>query len=289
MSSPRWEVTDSPASAVLADAIRQLQSTSDSARRDVEVLLHAACDIDQSSVIRDPDQLIDHNALAAFYHYLARRKLGEPIACILGHKEFWSIDLKLNKATLTPRPETEILVETVLDQIPCDTNSTIVDLGTGCGAIAIALASERTHSQITATDISSVAIFQAAENAAALELQICFLQSDWFSKLQGTQFDVIVSNPPYIRANAPTLEEGTADFEPAQALFGGIDGLDCLRAICREAKNHLNPGGFLALEHGYDQKDAVANLIKEAGLELNSQVNDYAGLPRVTTALRPET
>ena len=289
MSSPRWEVTDSPASAVLADAIRQLQSTSDSARRDVEVLLHAACDIDQSSVIRDPDQLIDHNALAAFYHYLARRKLGEPIACILGHKEFWSIDLKLNKATLTPRPETEILVETVLDQIPCDTNSTIVDLGTGCGAIAIALASERTHSQITATDISSVAIFQAAENAAALELQICFLQSDWFSKLQGTQFDVIVSNPPYIGANEPTLEEGTADFEPAQALFGGIDGLDCLRAICREAKNHLNPGGFLALEHGYDQKDAVANLIKEAGLELNSQVNDYAGLPRVTTALRPET
>ena len=289
MSSPRWEVTDSPASAVLADAIRQLQSTSDSARRDVEVLLHAACDIDQSSVIRDPDQLIDHNALAAFYHYLARRKLGEPIACILGHKEFWSIDLKLNKATLTPRPETEILVETVLDQIPCDTNSTIVDLGTGCGAIAIALASERTHSQITATDISSFAIFQAAENAAALELQICFLQSDWFSKLQGTQFDVIVSNPPYIRANDPTLEEGTADFEPAQALFGGIDGLDCLRAICREAKNHLNPGGFLALEHGYDQKDAVANLIKEAGLELNSQVNDYAGLPRVTTALRPET
>ena len=289
MSSPRWEVTDSPASAVLADAIRQLQSTSDSARRDVEVLLHAACDIDQSSVIRDPDQLIDHNALAAFYHYLARRKLGEPIACILGHKEFWSIDLKLNKATLTPRPETEILVETVLDQIPCDTNSTIVALGPGCGAIAIALASERTHSQITATDISSVAIFQAAENAAALELQICFLQSDWFSKLQGTQFDVIVSNPPYIRANDPALEEGTADFEPAQALFGGIDGLDCLRAICREAKNHLNPGGFLALEHGYDQKDAVANLIKEAGLELNSQVNDYAGLPRVTTALRPET
>ena len=289
MSSPRWEVIDSPASAVLADAIRQLQSTSDSARRDVEVLLHAACDIDQSSVIRDPDQLIDHNALAAFYHYLARRKLGEPIACILGHKEFWSIDLKLNKATLTPRPETEILVETVLDQIPCDTNSTIVDLGTGCGAIAIALASERTHSQITATDISSFAIFQAAENAAALELQICFLQSDWFSKLQGTQFDVIVSNPPYIRANDPALEEGTADFEPAQALFGGIDGLDCLRAICREAKNHLNPGGFLALEHGYDQKDAVANLIKEAGLELNSQVNDYAGLPRVTTALRPET
>ena len=289
MSSPRWEVTDSPASAVLADAIRQLQSTSDSARRDVEVLLHAACDIDQSSVIRDPDQLIDHNALAAFYHYLARRKLGEPIGRILGHKEFWSIDLKLNKATLTPRPETEILVETVLDQIPCDTNSTIVDLGTGCGAIAIALASERTHSQITATDISSVAIFQAAENAAALELQICFLQSDWFSKLQGTQFDVIVSNPPYIRANDPALEEGTADFEPAQALFGGIDGLDCLRAICREAKNHLNPGGFLALEHGYDQKDAVANLIKEAGLELNSQVNDYAGLPRVTTALRPET
>ena len=289
MSSPRWEVTDSPASAVLADAIRQLQSTSDSARRDVEVLLHAACDIDQSSVIRDPDQLIDHNALAAFYHYLARRKLGEPIACILGHKEFWSIDLKLNKATLTPRPETEILVETVLDQIPCDTNSTIVDLGTGCGAIAIALASERTHSQITATDISSVAIFQAAENAAALELQICFLQSDWFSKLQGTQFDVIVSNPPYIRANDPALEEGTADFEPAQALFGGIDGLDCLRAICQEAKNHLNPGGFLALEHGYDQKDAVANLIKEAGLELISQVNDYAGLPRVTTALRPET
>ena len=110
MSLPRWAVTDSRASAVLADAIRQLQSTSDSARRDAEVLMHAACEIDQTSVIRDPDQLIHHNALAAFNHYLDRRKLGEPIACILGHKEFWSIDFKLNKATLTPRPETEVLV-----------------------------------------------------------------------------------------------------------------------------------------------------------------------------------
>ena len=289
MSLPRWEVTDSRASAVLADAIRQLQSTSDSARRDAEVLMHAACEIDQTSVIRDPDQLIHHNALAAFHHYLDRRKLGEPIACILGHQEFWSIDLKLNKATLTPRPETEVLVETVLDQIPCDTKSKIVDLGTGCGAIAIALASERAHAQITATDISSVALCQAAENAAVLELQSCFLQSDWFSKLQDTQFDVIVSNPPYIKTDDPALEAGTAHFEPAEALFGGTDGLDCLRTICREANRHLNPGGFLALEHGYDQKDAVAILIKEAGLELNSQIDDYAGLPRVTTALRPET
>ena len=286
MSLPRWEVTDSQASAVLADAIKQLHSISDSARRDAEVLLQAACGIDQSSLIRDPDQRIDHNALSAFYHYLTRRKRGEPIACILGHKEFWSIDLKLNRATLTPRPETEVLVETVLDQIPCDTSSKIVDLGTGCGAIAIALASERPHTQITATDISSVAIVQAAENAAVLGLPICFLQSDWFSELQGSQFDVIVSNPPYIRTEDPALEAGTADFEPAQALFGGMDGLDCLRTICQEAKRYLNPGGFLALEHGYDQKDAVAILIKEAGLELNSQIDDYAGLPRVTTALR---
>ena len=280
-------VTEYRAAALVQEGITQLTGCSDSPRLDAEVLLQAACDINRTALARDPDQLVDPQSTAAFFVLLKRRSQKEPIACILGRKEFWSLDIELNDATLVPRPETEVLVEAALDAIPPDTAVDVADLGTGSGAIALALAIERPLARITATDISRAALSKARENAKRLGLDIHFVEGDWFAPLAGCRFDAIVSNPPYVRQNDPALETGPARFEPATALFAGEDGLDCIRALCADLKNHVKPGGLVALEHGHDQQDAVHALLSVTGLESIVHVKDHAGLARVTSARMP--
>ena len=280
-------MTEYRPAALVQEGISQLTGCSDSPRLDAEVLLRAACGINRTALARDPDQSIDAQSADAFFSFLKRRCQAEPIAYILGRKEFWSLEIELNDATLVPRPETEVLVETILDAIPPDAAVDIADLGTGSGAIALALAIERPLAYITATDISGAALSKARENAKRLGLDIQFAEGDWFAPLKGRQFDAIVSNPPYVRRNDPALETTPARFEPATALFAGEDGLDCIRALCADLKHHVKPGGLVALEHGHDQQDAVHTLLSATGLESIVQVNDHAGLARVTSARMP--
>ena len=280
-------MTEYRPAALVQEGISQLTGCSDSPRLDAEVLLRAACGINRTALARDPDQSIDAQSADAFFSFLKRRCQAEPIAYILGRKEFWSLEIELNYATLVPRPETEVLVETILDAIPPDAAVDIADLGTGSGAIALALAIERPLAYITATDISGAALSKARENAKRLGLDIQFAEGDWFAPLKGRQFDAIVSNPPYVRRNDPALETTPARFEPATALFAGEDGLDCIRALCANLKHHVKPGGLVALEHGHDQQDAVHALLSAAGLESIVGVNDQAGLARVTSARMP--
>lgn len=280
-------VTEYRAASLVQEGITQLTGCSDSPRLDAEVLLQAACGINRTALARDPGQLVDPQSTTAFFVLLKRRSQKEPIACILGRKEFWSLDIELNDATLVPRPETEVLVEAALDAIPPDTAVDVADLGTGSGAIALALAIERPLARITATDISRAALSKAGENAKRLGLDIHFVEGDWFRPLAGCRFDAIVSNPPYVRQNDPALETGPARFEPATALFAGEDGLDCIRALCADLKNHVKPGGLVALEHGHDQQHAVHALLSVTGLESIVHVKDHAGLARVTSARMP--
>ena len=280
-------MTELTATALVQHGITQLTGRSDSPRRDAEVLLQAACAIDRTPLAKNPDESVDAAAADAYFEFLNRRYDHEPVACILGRKEFWSLDIELNASTLVPRPETELLVETALDAIPAGTAVEIADLGTGSGAIALALAAERPLARITATDINPDALSQARQNASRLGLAIHFEEGDWFGPLAGRRFDVIVSNPPYVRDNDPLLQTGPAFFEPPLALFGGQDGLACIRILCTSVKNYLNPGGFVALEHGHDQRDAVKALLSEVGLESIVGLKDLAGLPRVTTARMP--
>lgn len=283
---PRLAVTDLCASALLAEAVTLLKTQSPTARLDAEVLLCATSGLEPIALIRDPDQLIANTAADEFRRLLARRAAGEPIAVILKQKEFWSMMLDLNEATLVPRPETEILVEAVLSETPEDEALSILDLGTGSGAIALALASERPRARITATDINSEALHQARENAKRHGLSVRFVLSDCFDALGDAIFDVVVSNPPYVKDHDDALEDSAARYDPSHALFAGSDGLDCIRRICKDASDYLVPGGFVALEHGFDQKDAVASLLSEAGFSAIKSIDDYAGLPRVTTARR---
>ncbi|PVV10799.1 MAG: protein-(glutamine-N5) methyltransferase, release factor-specific [gamma proteobacterium symbiont of Ctena orbiculata] len=216
-----------------------------------------------------------------------RRRAQEPIAYITGQREFWSLNLRVNPHTLIPRPETELLVERSLYHLQLISQPRIADLGTGSGAIALALASERHDAQIAATDISAEALAQARENSTALGFtQLTFHQGSWCEALPAeASYDLIVSNPPYIEADDPHLNQGDLPQEPELALVSGRDGLDAIRAIIQQASlQRLSPGGWLLLEHGYQQAEAVQQLLESAGLGNIATHPDLAGLPRVTEA-----
>lgn len=247
--------------AVLAAAQRSIAE-----RGDAEALLLHVLHKPRSWLFAHADEELPAETIAAFDALLARRAAGEPLAYITGRRGFWTLDLEVTPATLIPRPETELLVELALQRIPADTASTIADLGTGSGAIALALASERLHAQVSAIDASAAALAVAARNAQRLGIaNVEFLHGDWFAPLAGREFALIVSNPPYIASDDPHLAQGDLRFEPAAALASGHDGLDDIRCIVDGARTQLESGGWLLFEHGWDQGDAARTLLHEAG------------------------
>ncbi len=270
-------------STALADGAEQVRGISDSPRLDSELLLARALDVPRSYLFAHPDEILDPAVIERFCLSLERRSDGLPIAYIRGEKEFWSMTLIVTPDTLVPRPETELLVDQTLQRISKDGKLAILDLGTGCGAIALAIAKERPHCDIIATDVSDAALAVARENANRLALvNIEFLCGDWTAPVAGRTFDIIASNPPYVPVADPDLEH--LMHEPQIALLSGEDGLDAIRRISVEAKSVLRIGGTLLIEHGDKQAGAIARILSADGWSEINHVIDLAGKPRVTIA-----
>lgn len=260
---------------------------SPTARLDAELLLAAALGKSRSFLHTWPERIVPSEAALTFAEYLQRRRGGEPVAYILGQQGFWKLDLEVAPHTLIPRPDTELLVEAALELLPA-TPAKVLDLGTGSGAIALALASERPAWKVTAVDRVLEAVALAERNRQRLHLNnATVLSSHWFSALQGQRFELIISNPPYIAAADPHLSAGDVRFEPASALVSGADGLDDLRLIISQAPQHLNAAGWLLLEHGYDQAGAVRELLTRHGFEQVESRQDLAGHERISLGRRP--
>jgi len=256
---------------------------------DARLLLQNVLAVNHAWLIAHMSDVLTEAKSEAFEQLLSRRLAGEPIAYILGMREFYGLPLKTTPATLIPRPDTEALVEAALDKLPKDKTLKVLDLGTGTGAVALAIAQNRPNAQVTAVDFSAEALSVAKENALNLGLErVRLMQSDWFSSLQGEKFDLIVSNPPYIAENDEHLKQGDLRFEPLTALASGEDGLNDIRRIIQEAPNYLNPNGWLMLEHGYDQAEKVAALLKLRGFSQVSHAQDLSGTLRVTLGTMPQ-
>jgi len=268
---------------IIASLLRSAElPESPTARLDIELLLAAALGKNRSYLHTWPERIVTTEAAATFDSYLQRRRQGEPVAYILGQQGFWKLDLEVAPHTLIPRPDTELLVETALELLPA-TPAKVLDLGTGTGAIALALASERGGWQVTAVDRVAEAVALAERNRERLRLgNVRVLESHWFGALQGERFQMIISNPPYIRAADPHLVAGDVRFEPASALVAGDDGLDDLRTIIAQAPAHLEAGGWLLLEHGYDQAAAVRELLAKHDFEQIESREDLGGHERIT-------
>jgi release factor glutamine methyltransferase len=250
---------------LLAAAAAELGS--DESAREVEVLLSHALRKDRAWLYAHADDALAIDDAVRFHRLLMRRATGEPLAYIIGHREFWSIDLAVTPDVLIPRSETELLVELALQRIPQATQVEVADLGTGSGAIALAVARERALARVLATDASAAALGIARGNAERLGIRnIEFAQGDWCAALGGRRFDLIVSNPPYIAETDAHLRQGDLRFEPRAALASGADGLDAIRSIVPAAPAHLRPRGWLLFEHGYDQGGAVRSLLEASGL-----------------------
>ena len=269
--------------ALLDKAVRDLAADRDAAeaRREAQVLLGFALGVTRAWVTTHPDQVADSEAAARFRSLVVLRVSGHPVAYLVGVKEFYGLPLRVTPDVLIPRPETEELVEAALERLPRDEARKVLDLGTGSGCIAIAIARQRPAAQVTAVDSSSPALALARTNAAALDVEVEFRQSDWFATLGGRCFDLIVANPPYVAADDPHLRRGDLRFEPRPALAAGADGLADLRRIVGTAPKHLRPGGWLLLEHGYDQAEVCRDLLRIAGFGELVFRADIAGLPRI--------
>ncbi len=258
---------------------------SDTAQIDAELLLCAALGATRAGLYAWPERPLTPAERGRFESLLERRILGEPVAYILEEREFWTLRLRVTPAVLIPRPETELLVETALTLAgPAGAEALrVADLGTGSGAIALSLASERPHWQVLATDQSVAALQVASDNAVRLALHnVSFRQGSWCEALPEGLFDMILSNPPYIAPGDAHLGQGDLRFEPSSALISGEQGLADLRAICHAAPRHLAPGGWLLLEHGFEQGAAVRQLLDESGFSGVRTLADLNALPRVS-------
>ena len=268
---------------IIASLLRNAQlPESPTERLDAELLLAAAIGKSRSYLHTWPERIVSSEAADTYAGYLQRRRSGEPVAYILGQQGFWKIDLEVAPHTLIPRPDTELLVEAALELLAA-TPAKVLDLGTGSGAIALALASERPAWNVTAVDRVLEAVALAERNRQRLQLgNAGFLHSHWFSALTGQRYGLILSNPPYIRADDRHLNEGDVRFEPSSALVAGSDGLDDIRAIIQAAPEHLLSGGWLLLEHGFDQAKNVRSLLREGGfVEVDSR-RDLGGHERIS-------
>lgn len=269
--------------AALAGARNALSATSESPRLDAELLLARALDVRRSFLFAHGDQEMDIAAVERFNSAVGKRAEGCPLAYITGEKEFWSMTLLVTPATLVPRPETETLVDQALQRISRQAACRVLDLGTGSGAIALAVASERPLCEIVATDISEAALAVARENARRHALpNIEFLCGEWTAPVRGQHFDIVVTNPPYICETDPHLQN--LKHEPRDALVAGNDGLDAIRAVVAEVGGLLVAGGTLLVEHGHTQRAEIADLLRDNGFSSVDHVNDLAGHTRVTIA-----
>lgn len=270
----------------LREAISQLQE-SESPRRDAEILLEFVTGKGRTYILAFGETALTATQLEQLTTLLARRRQGEPVAHLTGVREFWSLPLFVSPATLIPRPDTECLVEQALMRLPT-TPCRILDLGTGTGAIALALASERPDCEIIAVDRMPDAVALAQRNAAHLAIEnVRILQSDWFSALQGLSFQMIVSNPPYIDEQDPHLTQGDVRFEPLTALVAGENGMADIEHIIEQSRDALLPGGCLLLEHGWQQGNVVREAFLHAGYHDVETCRDYGGNERITLGCRP--
>ncbi len=273
---------------VLGSARERLRERHDSARLDAEVLLAWLLERDRSFLHAHPEHVLDAELAGRYQALVERRAAGEPVAYLIGEREFWSLPLRVTPDVLIPRPETELLVEQALAHIPADAEYAVADLGTGSGAIALAIARERPRCRVRATDRSPEALEVAEANAKRLGIaNVEFAAGNWGQALGERRFDLVVSNPPYVVSGDPHLTRGDARHEPRTALQAGPDGLDAIRVIGFQAKRHLVAGGWLLLEHGFDQGKAVRALLQRYRYSDIATVDDLAGQPRVSLGRAP--
>lgn len=273
--------------------IRELLAAMDPAgdvemRHEAEILLGHVLQRERAWLFTHADFVPDSAQVDKFLGLVDARKRGEPVAYLIGHRGFWTLDLLVTPAVLIPRPETELLVELALARIPLGVEFPVVDLGTGSGAIALAVASERPHAHVLATDASAAALAVAKANAQRFSINnVEFAEGDWCAPLGGRVFDMMVSNPPYIAADDTHLAQGDLRFEPGYALASGADGLDAIRQIIDAAPRHLASGGWLLLEHGFDQGESVRGLLDQGGLIEVQTWQDIADHDRISGGRQP--
>jgi len=249
---------------------------------DSRALLRAALGVSDTYLIAHPGRTLTDRQRDRYLAWVERRRAGEPVAYLTGEREFYSLAFKVTPAVLIPRPETELLVEAALERVPPNEPFRVLDLATGSGCVAVAIAAHRPRARVTATDISRDALAVARDNAARHGAVVEFLESDWFDALAGRRFDLIVSNPPYVAERDPHLSQGDSRFEPRTALVAGADGLTCIRLIIAQARAHLEPGGGLLFEHGHDQAARCRALLAQAGYSEVATRHDLAGIERVS-------
>ncbi len=254
--------------ATLGEALQAARGRVDSV--DAKVLLRAASGCSAATLIGFPERVLAPDAAQRYVDWLIRREAGEPVAHLLGFREFYGRDFRVTPDTLIPRPDTELLVELAIERLKSRTEAAVLDLGTGSGAIAISVALECAYANVTALDASDAALAIATDNARRLSATVRCLHGNWFEPVQGERFDLIVSNPPYVAADDIHRGQGDVRFEPVSALVAGNDGLDDIRHITGNATSYLEPGAWLLLEHGYDQAGTVRALLDAAGFRCHS-------------------
>ena len=268
---------------LLDDGARALSASADAdeAKREAQVLLGHSLGVTRAWLTAHRDDSAGRGIATRFLMLLKQRTAGQPVAYLTGRREFYGREFRVTPDVLIPRPDTETLVEAALGKLALKSRAEVLDLGTGSGCIAVTLSLERPAARVTAVDLSQSALRVAHENAEALGARIDFLQGTWFGPLGERQFDLIVSNPPYIAADDPHLQRGDLRFEPAMALAAGKDGLDEIRRIVTAAPGYLKSGGWLLFEHGHDQAGACRDLLLSTGFGKLASLADLAGIPRV--------
>lgn len=275
-------------SQLIAEGVERLGRVTDRPRLDAEILLAAALGKPRVWLLAHPEErILDCEATDRYEAHVTRRAHGEPLAYILGEKEFWSLTLRVTPDVLVPRPETELVVERAIAHLSAEAPGRVLDLATGSGAIALAIAHERQHVRVVATDVAEAALAVARHNALQLHLSnVEFRTGDWYAPVAAERFALIACNPPYIAADDPHVERGVRRYEPPGALFAAAEGLAALRVVVGEAPRHLVTGGWLVVEHGHAQGAAVRQLFDAAGFVDTATHRDLAGLERCTEGKR---
>ncbi|MBT8134403.1 MAG: peptide chain release factor N(5)-glutamine methyltransferase [Gammaproteobacteria bacterium] len=267
----------------LQHASKQLADSSPSAMLDSQVLLTHVLQCNSAHLVAWPEKTLSETQLADYLELLERRQQGVPVAHLTGSREFWSLNFSVDNSTLIPRPETEILVEFILEKFDEVDRLKLLDMGTGTGAIAISIAKQRPDWEVIASDISEQALALATKNSSDNQTaNVSFVQSNWFEAIDHDDFNIIVSNPPYIAKDDPHLSQGDVRFEPQSALNSGETGMDDIEHICSQANNHLLKNGWLIIEHGYNQKQQVSECFTRNGFKKIIQRQDLSGHYRMT-------